>query len=64
MQSLLQMLDVININVAALGLPLQCFGLKGFGDNLAFTMLAPKHVQKPHAGRVAIVACSALVQLK
>ena len=62
---MLQMLDVININVAALGLPLQCFGLKGFGDHLAFTMLAPKHVQKPHAGRVAIFACSSgLVQLR
>ena len=40
-QRVLEMLDLVNINVDALGLPLQCIGLGGFEENLAFTMFAP-----------------------
>ena len=40
-QRVLEMFDLVNINVAALGLPLQCIGLGGFEEHLAFTMFAP-----------------------
>ena len=39
-QQLLDMLDVFNINVGSLGLPLQCIGLGGYEDHLSFTILA------------------------
>ena len=45
-QQLLQMLDVININISALGLPLQCFGLRGFEDHLTVMIIASRHVEK------------------
>ena len=35
------MLGVFNINIAGLGLPLQCLGLGTFMDNLVFTMFFP-----------------------
>lgn len=38
MQQLLEMLDVFNINVGSLGLPLQCLGLGGYEDHLRFTI--------------------------
>ena len=40
-QRVLETFDLVNINVAALGLPLQCIGLGGFEEHLAFTMFAP-----------------------
>ena len=45
-QQLLQMLDVVNINISALGLPLQCFGIRGFGDHLKIAILASQHVER------------------
>lgn len=39
-QQLLDMLDVFNINVGSLGLPLQCIGLGGYEEHLSFTILA------------------------
>ena len=44
------MLDVVNINISALGLPLQCFGLRGFGDHLTVMILASQHVEKSLLG--------------
>ena len=38
---LLESFDIININIEALGLPLQCLGLGSYGHSLAFTMFAP-----------------------
>ena len=35
------MLDVLNINIEALGLPLQCIGLGSYEYSLAFTTFAP-----------------------
>ena len=35
------MLDVLNINIEALGLPLQCIGLGSYEYSLSFTMFAP-----------------------
>lgn len=35
------MLDVLNINIEALGLPLQCIGLGSYEYSLAFTIFAP-----------------------
>ena len=40
-QQLLEMFDIININVASLGLPLQCIGLGEYEYHLASTMFAP-----------------------
>ena len=45
MQQLLQTFDLVNINISALGLPLQCFGLRGYEDYLAVTILAAHHVE-------------------
>ena len=38
---LLESFDIININIEAMGLPLQCLGLGSYGHSLAFTMFAP-----------------------
>ena len=38
---LLSTFELFNINIAGLGLPLQCIGLGAFEQQLAFTMLAP-----------------------
>merc|ERR1740130_443836 len=38
---LLSIFEVLNINVAGIGLPLQCFGLGTYQQQLATTMLAP-----------------------
>ena len=38
---LLDRIDVININLTALGLPLSCMGLGGYWQRLAFTMFLP-----------------------
>ena len=40
-RQLLDVFGVFNINVAALGLPLQCLGLGNYEDHLAFTMFSP-----------------------
>ncbi len=45
-QQLLQTFDLVNINISALGLPLQCFGLRGYEDYLAVTILASQHVER------------------
>ena len=39
--ALLQIFEVLNINVAGVGLPLQCLSLGTYVQQLAFTMLAP-----------------------
>ena len=39
-QQLLGMFDIVNVNIAGLGLPLQCLGLGDFEAHLAFTMFA------------------------
>ena len=44
-QQLLQTFDLVNINISALGLPLQCFGMRGYEDYLAVTILASHHVE-------------------
>ena len=40
-KELLQIFDVLNINIAAVGLPLQCLGLESYEYTLAFTITAP-----------------------
>ena len=40
-RQLLDVFGVFNINVAALGLPLQCLGLGNYEDHLAFTVFSP-----------------------
>ena len=40
-KQLLKVFNVFNVNLAALGLPLQCLGLGNYEDHLAFTMFAP-----------------------
>ena len=40
-RQLLEIFDVLNINLGALGLPLQCLGLGDYEDHLAFTMFSP-----------------------
>jgi len=37
-QQLLETLDVFNINVGSLGVPLECIGLGGYEDHLRFTI--------------------------
>jgi hypothetical protein len=45
-QKVLQTFDVVNINISALGLPLQCLGLRGYGDHLTVTILASRMYTK------------------
>eukprot|EP00964_Phaeocystis_antarctica_P130107 scaffold93958_cov57-Phaeocystis_antarctica.AAC.1 len=40
-KSLLEIFDVLNVKVEALGLPLQCLGLGSYEYSLSFTMFAP-----------------------
>ena len=46
---LLESFDIINIRIEALGLPLQCLGLRSYGHSLAFTMFAPLLLAAAHA---------------
>ena len=46
MQQLLETFDLVNINISALGLPLQCFGLRGYEDYLAVTIFASHYVER------------------
>ena len=50
MAKLLTFFDVLNINIAGLGLPLQCIGMGTYPQQLATTMLAPLVI----AGAVAL----------
>ena len=51
---MLQTFDVVNINISGLGLPLQCLGLRGYGDHLTVTILASRSM---YISKLLLLGC-------